>query len=51
MNAPSYGPLYPLMHFTNARVQQHDTFAALLTGGLCVGLVLSYLPQVCFAHS
>lgn len=24
---------------------QHDTFTALLTGGLCVGLVLSYLPQ------
>ncbi|KAG9055188.1 hypothetical protein FS842_002881 [Serendipita sp. 407] len=24
---------------------QHDTFAAFLTGGLCIGLVLSYLPQ------
>ena len=28
-------------------MQEHDAFAALLAGGLCVGLVLSYLPQVC----
>ena len=30
--------------------QEHDTFAALLTSGLCVGLVLSYLPQVRSVH-
>ena len=42
----------PALHtdFTNALVQEHDTFAALLTGGLCVGLVLSYLPQVRSVH-
>ena len=40
----------PHTHFTNARIQKHDTFAALLTARLCAGLVLSYLSHVRSVH-
>ena len=40
--------LLPLCNST--LFQHHNTFAAILTIGLCVGLILSYLPQVRPSH-
>ena len=42
--------LYCCFHYNSTLFQRHNTFAAILTTGLCVGLILSYLPQVRPSH-
>ena len=34
---------------TRRRIQAHDWFSDVLTGGLILGLCISYAPQVCIA--
>lgn len=37
---------YCIRRISDSHLQQHDVFTDVLTAGLCIGLVVSYLPQV-----